>query len=199
MTDEILFERRGAAGLITLNRPAALNAVTHAMVLRLRAQLDTWAGDPSITRVVIMAAGNRAFSAGGDIRHLYDLGQTGRHAEALQFWRDEYPLNVAIKNYRKPYVALIDGLVMGGGVGVSVHGSRRVAGDRFSFAMPEVGIGFFPDVGATWFLPRMPGELGAYCGLTGERFNAKGMIAEMGYHRRDQEVKDLEAQLPGVP
>ena len=98
MTDEILFERRGAAGLIMLNRPAALNAVTHAMVLALRAQLDTWAGDPSITRVVIMAAGERAFSAGGDIRHLYELGRAGRHAEMLQFWRDEYPLNAAIKN-----------------------------------------------------------------------------------------------------
>ncbi len=95
----------------------------------------------------------------------------------LQFWRDEYPLNAAIKNYRKPYVALIDGIVMGGGVGVSVHGSHRVAGDRFQFAMPEVGIGFFPDVGATWFLPRMPGELGAYCGLTGERFDAADAVA----------------------
>ena len=177
MTDEILFERRGAAGLIMLNRPAALNAVTHAMVLALRAQLDTWAGDPSITRVVIMAAGERAFSAGGDIRHLYELGRAGRHAEMLQFWRDEYPLNAAIKNYRKPYVALIDGIVMGGGVGVSLHGSHRVAGDRFSFAMPEVGIGFFPDVGATWFLPRLPGELGAYCGLTGERFNGADAVA----------------------
>ena len=111
-----------------------------------------------ITRVVMTAAGDRAFSAGGDIRALYDLGKAGRHDEALQFWRDEYPLNAAIKSFRKPYVSLIDGIVMGGGVGVSVHGSHRVAGDRFSFAMPEVGIGFFPDVGATWFLPRMPGE-----------------------------------------
>jgi enoyl-CoA hydratase len=167
---DILFERRGAAGLITLNRPQALNAVTHAMVLALRAQLDAWGGDPAITRVVIMAAGERAFSAGGDIRALYDLGKAGRHDEALQFWRDEYPLNAAIKNFRKPYVALIDGIVMGGGVGVSVHGSHRVAGNRYTFAMPEVGIGFFPDVGATWFLPRMPGELGTYCALTGERF-----------------------------
>jgi len=184
MSDDILFERRGAAGLITLNRPQALNAVTHDMVRALRAQLDAWADDAAVTRVVITAAGERAFSAGGDIRHLYDLGQAGRHAEALQFWRDEYPLNVAIKNYRKPYVALIDGLVMGGGVGVSVHGSHRVAGDRFSFAMPEVGIGFFPDVGATWFLPRMPGELGAYCGLTGERFNgADACAAGIATHR----------------
>ena len=181
---DILFERRGAAGLITLNRPQALNAVTHAMVRALRVQLDRWADDPAITRVVITAAGERAFSAGGDIRALYDLGKAGRHDEALQFWRDEYPLNVAIKNFRKPYVALIDGIVMGGGVGVSVHGSHRVAGDRFQFAMPEVGIGFFPDVGATWFLPRMPGELGAYCGLTGERFgSADAVAAGLATHR----------------
>ncbi len=176
-TSEILFERRGAAGLVTLNRPAALNAVTHKMVLALRAQLDAWASDESITRVVIQAAGNRAFSAGGDIRHLYELGKAGKHGEMLQFWRDEYPLNAAIKNYAKPYVALIDGIVMGGGVGVSLHGSHRVAGDRFQFAMPEVGIGFFPDVGATWFLPRMPGELGTYCGLTGDRFNGADALA----------------------
>jgi len=174
---EISFGRRGAAGLITLNRPKALNAVTHAMVLALRGQLDRWADDPAITRVVITAAGDRAFSAGGDIRALYDLGKVGRHDEALQFWRDEYPLNAAIKNYRKPYVALIDGIAMGGGVGVSVHGSHRVAGDGFSFAMPEVGIGFFPDVGATWFLPRMPGELGTYCALTGERFGIGDALA----------------------
>jgi enoyl-CoA hydratase len=181
---EILFERRGAAGLVTLNRSAALNAVTHAMVLGLRAQLDEWAGDPAITRVLIRAAGERAFSAGGDIRALYDLGKAGKRDEMLQFWRDEYPLNVAIKNYRKPYVALIDGIVMGGGAGVSLHGSHRVAGDRFQFAMPEVGIGFFPDVGATWFLPRLPGELGTYCALTGERFNAAdGCGAGLATHR----------------
>ena len=181
---EILFERRGAAGLITLNRPQALNAVTHGMVHALRAQLAAWADDSGVTRVVITGAGERAFSAGGDIRALYDHGKAGRYAEALQFWRDEYPLNAAIKNYRKPYVALIDGIVMGGGVGVSVHGSHRVAGDRYTFAMPEVGIGFFPDVGATWFLPRMPGELGTYCALTGERFGiADACGAGLATHR----------------
>src|SRR4051812_4201523 len=174
---EILFERRGAAGIVTLNRPKALNAVTHDMVRALARQLEAWANDPAVTRVVITAAGERAFSAGGDIRALYELGRAGRQAEALTFWRDEYPLNIAIKRYPKPYVALIDGIVMGGGVGVSVHGSHRVAGDRFQFAMPEVGIGFFPDVGATWFLPRMPGELGTYGGLTGERFNAGDALA----------------------
>ena len=181
---EILFERRGAAGIVTLNRPKALNAVTLDMVHALRAQLDEWANDPAVTRVVIAAAGERAFSAGGDIRALYDLGKAGRHTEALRFWRDEYPLNAAIKNYRKPYVSLIDGIVMGGGVGISVHGSHRVAFDRFSFAMPEVSIGFFPDVGATWFLPRMPGEIGTYCALTGERFGiADGVGAGLATHR----------------
>src|SRR5579871_2550008 len=147
------------------------------MALALALQLDTWAADPAITRVIVTAAGERAFSAGGDIRALYDLGRAGRHAEQLQFWRDEYPLNAAIKRYRKPYISLIDGIVMGGGVGVSVHGSHRVAGDRFSFAMPEVGIGFFPDVGATWFLPRLPGELGIYCALTGARLAPADAVA----------------------
>jgi enoyl-CoA hydratase len=184
MTDDILFERRGAAGIVTLNRPRALNAITHGMISALRAQLDAWADDAAVTRVAIQAAGERAFCAGGDIRALYNLGQSGRHDEALRFWSDEYRLNTAIKNYRKPYIALIDGIVMGGGVGVSVHGSHRVAGDRFSFAMPEVGIGIFPDVGATWFLPRMPGELGVYCALTGERFNiADACGAGIATHR----------------
>jgi enoyl-CoA hydratase len=179
MTDapsDILFERRGAAGVVTLNRPQALNAVTHEMVRALRTALEQWADDPAITRVLITAAPGRAFSAGGDIRALTDLGRAGKYDEAVQFWRDEYPLNAYIKSYRKPYIALIDGIVMGGGVGISIHGSHRVAGDRYQFAMPEVGIGFFPDVGATWFLPRMPGELGAYCALTGERFNAADAV-----------------------
>lgn len=181
---EILFERRGAAGIVTLNRPKALNAVSLAMVHALSAQLADWADDEAVTRVIIMANGERAFSAGGDVRSLYDLGKAGRHKEALQFWADEYPLNVAIKNYRKPYIALIDGIAMGGGIGISVHGSHRVAFDRCSFAMPEVSIGFFPDVGATWFLPRMPGELGTYCALTGERFNAAdGVTAGLATHR----------------
>src|SRR6185312_10744894 len=105
---DILFERRGAAGLVTLSRPKALNAVTHAMAIALREQLDAWAEDAAVTRVIVVAAGGRAFSAGGDIRALYDLGQTCKHDEALQFWRDEYPLNVVIKNYRKPYISLID-------------------------------------------------------------------------------------------
>ena len=181
---DILFERRGTAGLVTLNRAHALNAVSHDMVRVLARQLTDWEIDPAITRVVVMAKGGRAFSAGGDLRALYDLGRAGRYDEMLGFFRDEYRLNAQIKRYRKPYVALIDGIVMGGGVGISVHGSHRVAGDRFTFAMPEVGIGFFPDVGGTWFLPRLPGELGTYCALAGERIKADdGVAAGVATHR----------------
>ena len=181
---DILFERRGAAGLVTLNRPQALNAVSLAMVRALTQQLAQWEDDPAITRVIITASGGRAFSAGGDLRALYDSGKAGRYDDALEYFREEYALNARIKRYRKPYVALIDGIVMGGGVGVSVHGSHRVAGDKFTFAMPEVSIGFFPDVGGTWFLPRLPGELGTYCALTGERLNAAdGVEAGIATHR----------------
>src|SRR3954470_18851170 len=168
---EVICERLGAAGVITLNRPQALNAITLGMVRAMRRALEAWAEDAAVTRVIIEAAGGRAFSAGGDIRHLYDLGK-GRYDEALTFWREEYALNVRIKRYPKPYVALIDGLVMGGGVGVSLHGSHRIAGDRYGFAMPEVGIGFFPDVGATYALPRLPGRTGMYLALTGARADA---------------------------
>ena len=174
---EVLCERRGAAGLVTLNRPQALNAITHGMVLELRRALDAWAADPEVTRIVVTAAGERAFSAGGDIRHLYDLGTAGRYEEALRFWRDEYALNIRIKRYPKPYISLIDGIVMGGGVGVSLHGSHRVAGERYQFAMPEVGIGFFPDVGATHALPRLPGKTGAFIALTGERVRMADALA----------------------
>jgi enoyl-CoA hydratase len=175
--DEILFERRGEAGIATLNRPQALNAVTLPMVRALAAQLDAWAGDAAVTRVILRGAGERAFSAGGDIRALYEAGIAGRQDEAMTFWREEYLLNAAIRGYAKPFVSLIDGIVMGGGVGLSVNGAWRVAGDRFQFAMPEVGIGFFPDVGATYILPRMPGRLGIWCALTGDRIKASDAVA----------------------
>jgi len=198
-TSDILFARRGAAGIVTLNRAQALNAVTHEMVRALRVTLDAWARDGAVTRVIITAAGERAFSAGGDIRALYETGRAGRQEEALTFWRDEYPLNVLIKRYPKPYVALIDGIVMGGGVGVSVNGSHRVAGDRFQFAMPEVGIGFFPDVGATWFLPRLPGELGTWCALTGDRLRTADAVAAgvATHHVRSDRFADLTDALCG--
>jgi enoyl-CoA hydratase len=166
---EIICERRGAAGLVTLNRPQALNAITHGMVRELARALDAWEADPAVTRVILQGAGGKAFSAGGDIRALYEAGRSGRHDEALAFWRDEYHLNIRIKRYGKPYLSLIDGIVMGGGVGVSLHGAYRVAGERYRFAMPEVAIGFFPDVGATYALPRLPGGAGMYLALTGAR------------------------------
>jgi enoyl-CoA hydratase len=197
---EVLFERRGAAGIVVLNRPQALNAVTFGMVAALTRQLEEWEVDPAVTRVIVTAAGERAFSAGGDLRALFDLGRAGHHQAALAYWRSEYALNALIKRYRKPYVALIDGIVMGGGAGISIHGSHRVAGDRFAFAMPEVGIGFFPDVGATWFLPRLPGELGLYCALTGERLGgADAVSVGIATHRiASRAFPDLLAGLCGT-
>ena len=173
---DILFERRGNAGVVTLNRPKALNAITHEMVRALAARLEAWARDDAVARVIVTANGERAFSAGGDIRALYDLITAGRQEEALCFFREEYRLNTAIKRYPKPYVSLIDGIVMGGGVGISIHGSHRVAGEKYAFAMPEVGIGFFPDVGATYALPRLAGEIGTYLALTGERLKAADAV-----------------------
>jgi len=165
---EIIFERRGAVGLITLNRPKALNALTHGMVVAMHATLKEWAVDSSIGCVAIQGEGERAFCAGGDIRTLYDSGKAGT-PYAIEFYRDEYLLNATIKHYPKPYVALLHGFVMGGGVGVSVHGSHRIADESMVFAMPETGIGLFPDVGGSFFMPRLLGELGMYVGLTGAR------------------------------
>jgi len=181
---DILFERRGCAGIVTLNRPKALNAVTLGMVRALAGQLAAWAADPAVARVVVRSASERAFSAGGDVRAMHDLGRAGRVEEALTFWREEYILNAAIKRYPKPYIALIDGIVMGGGAGISIHGSHRVAGDSFLFAMPEGAIGLFPDIGATWFLSRMPGETGLWCALTGGRLGPEdGAAAGLASHR----------------
>lgn len=178
MTDapEILFERLGAVGLITLNRPKALNALTHEMCLAMTVQLALWARDDAVETVVIQGAGERAFCAGGDIRSLYESGKTGT-PYALNFYRDEYVLDAAIKHYPKPYVALIGGIVMGGGVGVSVHGSHRIADETTTFAMPETGIGLFPDVGGSFFLPRCPGQVGMYLALTGARLKTADCLA----------------------
>lgn len=164
--DEIRFERRGLAGIVTLTRPKALNALTRDMVLALHRALDAWEVDQDVSVVVIRGEG-RAFCAGGDILKVYEAGKAGERAVA--FFADEYRLNAAIARYPKPYVALIDGIVMGGGVGVSVHGSHRVFTENALFAMPETGIGFFPDVGGSYFLSRLKGSFGVYLGLTGNR------------------------------
>jgi enoyl-CoA hydratase len=168
MDPEILFETRGAAGLITLNRPKALNALNLAMVSAMRAQLKTWAADPAVSCVVIRGAGERAFCAGGDIRAIAKAGLEGS-SYGVDFWREEYILNAEIKHYPKPFVALIHGICMGGGIGVSVHGAYRLTDPSALFAMPETGIGFFPDIGGSFILSRAPGETGLYMGLTGAR------------------------------
>jgi enoyl-CoA hydratase len=166
---EISFEIAGCCGVITLDRPEVLNALTTHMVREIARKLDEWEGDPSVTRVVLRAVAGRAFCAGADIRALWEAGKAGRHEDQLGFWREEYVLDHRIAHYSKPFVSLVDGIVFGGGVGLAIHGSRVVAGDAFLFSMPEVSIGFFPDVGATFFLPRLPGKFGTYLALTGTR------------------------------
>src|ERR1700739_801245 len=151
---EGICQKTGRCGRITLNRPRALNALTLPMVREIAAALDRWESDPAIASVVITGSGGKAFCAGGDIRVLYNLGKAGRYEDQLNFWREEYRLNRRIKRYAKPYLAVVDGIVMGGGAGISVHGTSVIAGENFSFSMPEAGIGFVPDVGATYFLPR---------------------------------------------
>jgi enoyl-CoA hydratase len=194
---EILFERRGCAGFVTLNRPQAMNAATDNMVRQLAKQLDLWENDSAIDRVVVKAAGDRAFCAGGDLRVLYENHEAGKLQRSIDFWRAEYTLNHRIKHYPKPYIALIDGIVMGGGVGLSLHGTHRVAGDKYSFAYPEVGIGFFPDVGATHALPRLPGKIGMWIGLTGWRCNADdGVYCGLATHRvASAQFAELESAL----
>ncbi len=173
----VLFSRVGNAGIITLNRPRQLNALTADMVRAIAPQMELWRGDPLVTRILIEGTGPKAFCAGGDIRALYDQGRAGQLAPARAFWREEYSLNHTLKTYPKPIVALIDGIVMGGGVGMAFHGSHRVATEKLLFAMPEVGIGFFPDVGATYFLPRLPGHMGTYLALTGARIGQPDALA----------------------
>lgn len=168
---EILYERHGAVEFVELNRPKALNALTLEMCHALEAELKAYADDPAVAAVVVQGAGDRAFCAGGDIRRLYDEGKAGGDYP-FDFYRDEYRLNALIFHFPKPYVALMDGIVMGGGVGVSVHGTHRVVTDRVMFAMPETGIGLFPDVGGSYFLPRCPGRLGLYMAMTGARLKA---------------------------
>lgn len=169
---DIRFERRGGLGLVVLDRQSALNALTPGMVRALSLQLLAWRDDPAVAVVLVKAAPGRAFCAGGDVRGVSDAGQAGRTDEVAAFFREEYRLNWRIRRHPKPYVAFLDGIVMGGGVGISVHGSHRVVTENTLFAMPETGLGLFPDVGATHVLPRCPGEVGTYLGLTGERLRA---------------------------
>jgi enoyl-CoA hydratase len=165
----VLIRTEGRAGRITLNRPAALNALTWEMCLAIEAALDAWAADPGVALVVIDGAGERAFCAGGDIAEMYRRGRAGDFAFGRGFFADEYRLNAKIADFPKPYVALMHGFTMGGGVGVAAHGSHRVVGDSARLAMPECAIGLIPDVGGTHLLSRAPGRLGEFLGTTGHR------------------------------
>ncbi len=172
---EVIVERRGTAGLIRLNRPKALNSLTIPMVRTIAAALDEFAGDQAVASVLVMGEGERGFCAGGDIRAIHMSGRSG-DGLAETFWREEFRLNHRIASYPKPYVALMDGITMGGGVGLSSHGRHRIVTERTRLAMPETGIGYFPDVGATWLLPRTPGESGTWMALTGLDINASDAI-----------------------
>lgn len=174
---EVLFEVKGGIGWITLNRPEALNALTLNMARLMNERLEAWEHDPQVRAVAIMGAGGRAFCSGGDVKSVALDGLAAREGRSdgsltRDFFREEYTLNYRIHRFPKPYIALIDGIVMGGGKGVSAHGSHRVVSEKTLFAMPETNIGFFPDVGGGYFLPRCPGQTGLYLALTSARVGA---------------------------
>jgi enoyl-CoA hydratase len=177
---EVLLEQRDGLGLITLNRPKAINALNHSMALAITEALRTWAEDDAVRTVVVTGAGERGLCAGGDIVAIHadaKSGATSADSATGRFWRDEYILNALIGRYPKPYVVIMDGIVMGGGVGLSGHGSHRIVTERSKIGMPEVGIGFVPDVGGTYLLARTPGEIGTHVGLTTARMSAGDAIA----------------------
>jgi enoyl-CoA hydratase len=174
---DVIIETIGSCGAITLNRPAALNSLDLSMVRAIASALDLFENAAAVRSVVIRSAGERAFCAGADIRALYQLGKDERRDAQLEFFRAEYRLNRRIKLYPKPTIALVRGIVMGGGAGLSVHATHCVAAESLDFAMPEAGIGFFPDVGATFFLPRLPGRFGEYIALTGARISCGDALA----------------------
>lgn len=165
----------GSAGIVRLNRPKAINAVTLEMFRDIDKALDLFEADPAVAVIVLEGAGERGLCAGGDIRALWESSKVDGDLGKI-LWREEYILNARIKKFPKPYVAFMDGIVMGGGVGLSAHASHRIVTDRTRLAMPEVGLGFFPDVGGTWLLSRAPGEIGTYFGLTGQTMNGPDAI-----------------------
>ncbi len=176
LSDDINIRQTGKAGRITLTRPDALNAMTYEMCLAIEQALIKWRDDPSVELVVIDAEGERAFCSGGDIQQLYGTGMAGNFEYGRKFWADEYRLNAIISNYPKPYVSIMDGIVMGGGVGISAHGSHRIVTERTLFAMPECGIGLVPDVGGNKFLATAPGRTGELLAATGARLKAADTI-----------------------
>ena len=189
---EVIIERRGTAGVIRLNRPRALNSLTLPMIRAITEALQAFAGDSEVASVVAMGEGERGFCAGGDIRALHESARAG-DGLAASFWREEFRLNHLIASYPKPYVALMDGITMGGGVGLSSHGRHRIVTERTRLAMPETGIGYVPDVGATWLLPRSPGQAGTWLGLTGLDIGAADSI-----HARLADLQIASSRLGAV-
>lgn len=174
--ESVIFATKGHLGLITLNRPQALNALNLEMIKAIQQQLLTWQIDPSIHAVVLQSSSDKAFCAGGDVRRLYEEGRANDPQQLSFFWH-EYRLNEFISRFPKPYIVLMNGITMGGGVGISLHSPLAIASERFIFAMPETAIGLFPDVGACYLLAQCPGALGMYLGLTGHRLNAGQALA----------------------
>jgi len=172
---DLIARREGSAGIIRLNRPKAINAITLEMFRDTDKALDAFEADPAVAVIVLEGAGERGLCAGGDIRALWESSKVAGDLGKI-LWREEYILNARIKKFPKPYVAFMDGIVMGGGVGLSAHSSHRVVTERTKLAMPEVGLGFFPDVGGTFLLSRSPGEIGTYFGLTGQTMNGADAI-----------------------
>ena len=175
--DDVLFHRRGALGHIVLNRPRALNALTHGMVVAITSALREWAVDDGVRTVLLTGAGERGLCAGGDIVAMYRDATAGDGTAAERFWRDEYLMDAAIARYSKPFVAIMDGITLGGGVGISAHSAHRVVTERSKVGMPETTIGYIPDVGGTWLLARAPGELGTYLALSGNSVGPGDAIA----------------------
>jgi enoyl-CoA hydratase len=197
--DEILLDRRGSLAILTINRPQALNALTLDNYRQFDAALSAWEADSSVHAVVVRGAGDRAFCSGGDVRAIYEAGRgiAGDPDLPAVFFREEYRLIRRIHRFPRPYIAIIDGITMGGGAGISVNGAYRVATERTLFAMPETGIGLFPDVGATRFLNRCPGRVGCYLGLTGGRLGAADALY-CGFATHFVNRESIEALLAGL-
>ena len=197
MSKDIFIRKSGYIGHITLNRPDVLNSLTYSMILSIEKALIEWETDESIALIIIDAEGDRAFCAGGDIQILYENGFKKNFAYGKKFWADEYRLNERISNYKKPFVAFMQGFTMGGGVGVSCHGSHRIVGETSKIAMPECSIGLVPDVGGSFLLAKLPGNIGIFLGVTGKRMKASDAIfcGFADYFIPETKWKDLKKKL----
>jgi len=197
MSEDIFIRKSGYVGHITLNRPEVLNSLTYSMILSIENALIEWETDEGIALVIIDAKGDRAFCAGGDIQILYENGFNKNFAYGQKFWADEYRLNEKIANYKKPFVAFMQGFTMGGGVGVSCHGSHRIVGETSKIAMPECSIGLVPDVGGSFLLAKLPGNIGTFLGVTGKRMKASDAIycGFADYFIAEKKWEDLKGKL----